>query len=159
ELGTHEVSVAGRYGHPLSAILIDVDDFKRLNDTFGHQAGDELLKRFARIVRRHLRDADLFARYGGDEFVALLPSTRAAEAAHVAERLRADLAADGTVLEHGTVRVTISSGIAELLPADDTLDALIHRADMALYEAKQSGRNRTAVFGAVGSGDERHLTP
>ncbi len=158
ELGTHEVSVAGRYGHPLSVILIDVDDFKRLNDTFGHQAGDELLKRFARIARQHLRDADLFARYGGDEFVALLPSTRAAEAALVAERLRADLAVHDTVLEQGTLTVTISSGIAELLPAD-TLDALIHRADMALYEAKQSGRNRTAVFGAVGSRDERHLTP
>lgn len=157
ELGTHEVSVALRYGHPLSAILIDVDDFKRLNDTFGHQAGDELLKRFARVARQHLRDADLFARYGGDEFVALLPNTGAAEAALVAERLRADLAVHDTVLEQGTLTVTISSGIAELLPAD-TLDALIHRADMALYEAKQSGRNRTAVFGAMGSRDERHLT-
>ena len=95
-----------------------------------------------------LRDADLFARYGGDEFVALLPNTGAAEAALVAERLRADLAVHDTVLEQGTLAVTISSGIAELLPAD-TLDALIHRADMALYEAKQSGRNRTAVFGAT----------
>jgi diguanylate cyclase (GGDEF)-like protein len=158
ELGTHEVSVALRYGHPLSVVLIDVDDFKRMNDTFGHQAGDELLKRFARIARQHLRDADLFARYGGDEFVALLPNTHAAEAALVAERLRADLAVQDTVLEQGTLTVTISSGIAELLPAD-TLDALIHRADMALYEAKQSGRNRTAVFGTMGSRDERHLTP
>lgn len=152
ELGSREVSVALRYGHPLSVVLIDVDDFKRMNDTFGHQAGDELLKRFARIARRHLRDADLFARYGGDEFVALLPNTHAAEAALVAERLRADLAVHDTVLEQGTLTVTISSGIAELLPADDTLDALIHRADMALYDAKQSGRNRTAVFGTTARG-------
>lgn len=148
ELATHEISVALRYGHSLSLILIDVDDFKRMNDTFGHQAGDELLKRVARIARQHLRDADLFARYGGDEFVALLPNTPASAAAVVAERLRADLAVHGTVLEDGVLTVTISSGIAELLPANDTLDALIHRADMALYDAKQSGRNRTAVSSA-----------
>lgn len=149
ELGSHEVSVALRYGHPLALILLDVDDFKRMNDTFGHRAGDDLLQRVARVAREHLRDADLFARYGGDEFVVLLPNTHAAEAAVVAERLRADLAGQGTVLTEGTLIVTISSGIAELLPADDTLGALIHRADMALYEAKESGRNRTAVFRAV----------
>jgi diguanylate cyclase (GGDEF)-like protein len=159
ELGTHEVSVALRYGHPLAVILIDVDDFKRMNDTQGHQAGDEVLKRVARVARQHLREADLLARYGGDEFIVLLPNTRAAEAAIVAERLRADLAGQGTVLEHGTLTVTISSGIAGLLPPDDTLDALIHRADLALYEAKQSGRNRTAVFGPAERRDERHLAP
>ncbi|MGZ5474180.1 MAG: diguanylate cyclase [Thermoanaerobaculia bacterium] len=137
DLAAQEISVAMRYRQPLALLLFDIDDFKRINDTLGHQAGDEVLKRVARIGRGHLRDADIFARYGGDEFVILLPHTTAAEAAVVAERMRNDIESQS--------EMTISSGVAELVPHDNTLDALIHRADVALYEAKDQGRNRTAV--------------
>jgi len=137
DLAAHEISVATRYHDALALIVFDIDDFKNINDSFGHQAGDDLLKRVSKIVGEHVRHADIFARYGGDEFVILLPHTRATEAAQVAERIRSDVSAQS---------VTISSGIAELLPGNDTLDALIHRADVALYQAKKGGRNRTAVF-------------
>ncbi len=145
DLAAHEISVAIRYRQPLTLILLDVDDFKRTNDTLGHQAGDDLLKCVARVGREHLREADVFGRYGGDEFVILLPCTQAAQAAVVAERIRSDLAAQRIVLPTGVLTVTISSGITELAPQDDTLDALIHRADIALYQAKHAGRNRTVV--------------
>jgi diguanylate cyclase (GGDEF)-like protein len=148
ELADRAVSEATRYGHPLALIMFDIDDFKRTNDTLGHQAGDHLLKRVAQSGRTHLRETDIFARYGGDEFVAVLPHTRAREAVVVAERMRADLAAQSIVLREGVMSVTISSGIAELLPQDDTLSALIHRADVALYQAKNAGRNRTTLFSA-----------
>lgn len=147
ELAQQGVSVAVRYQHPLSVILVDLDDFKRANDTLGHQAGDELLKLVAMVAKSHLRDADIFARYGGDEFIVLLPQTVAADAANVAERVRADVGAASINTPHGIARTTISCGIAELLSPNDTLDAMIQRADEALYEAKKQGRNRTAAAG------------
>jgi diguanylate cyclase (GGDEF)-like protein len=143
DLSTQGVSVASRYGEPLSLILFDIDDFKRTNDTLGHQAGDELLRSVARVGRRYLRDADIFARYGGDEFIVLLPRTPAAEAAIVAERIRQDVASRPVVTGRGVAHVTISSGIAGLAGPDDTLEKLISRADLALYDAKRTGRNRT----------------
>ena len=143
DLATQELAVARRYRQPLSMILFDVDHFKRINDTFGHDAGDETLKRIAAIAREHLREADIFARYGGEEFIILLPQTGGAEARVVAERLREDIAASGMVLERGVLKVTISGGVAEVESAQDTLEGVIHRADEALYRAKQNGRNRT----------------
>jgi diguanylate cyclase (GGDEF)-like protein len=137
DLAAQEIAVALRYRDPLALLLFDLDDFKRINDSRGHQAGDEILNDVARVGSSHLRDADIFARYGGDEFVILLPHTTAADATTVAERIRTDIAVQ--------VEVTISCGVAALRPPDDTLDALIHRADLALYEAKAGGRNRTAV--------------
>lgn len=146
ELAEHQLAVAVRYQQPLSLILFDVDDLKRINDTLGHQAGDRILRRIGALGREHLRGSNVFARYGGDEFVVLLPNTDAAEAGIVAERLRQAVAAESVVLERGVVPVTISSGISELSSPDDTLDTLVHRADVALYEAKKGGRNRTALF-------------
>lgn len=139
DLAAHEVAVARRYRQPLAVILFDADHFKRINDTAGHVAGDETLRRIAAIVRDHLREADLFARYGGEEFILLLPRTTAAQAAIVAERIRTEIA--------GQAGVTISNGVAELLPGEESLDLLIRRADDALYRAKQEGRNRTVVSG------------
>lgn len=146
ELAEHELFVAGRYHDPLALMLFDIDHFKRANDTLGHQAGDDLLKRVARAGIEHLRASDIFARYGGDEFVILLPHTRAAEAAVVGERIRQSVAAAGGV--------TISIGVAELLSGEDSLDALIQRADEALYRAKHEGRNRLAV-----SSNDAHSPP
>lgn len=145
ELAVHELAVAARYEQSLSLIIFDIDNFKRINDTHGHQAGDQILQRVAEVGRLHLRGADLFGRYGGDEFIALLPQTTAEEAEAVAERVRADVALH-TGHVAGGVTVTISSGIAERLVADDTLDALVHRADLALYEAKNAGRDRTSIY-------------
>jgi diguanylate cyclase (GGDEF)-like protein len=137
ELAVHEIAVAKRYRQPVSVILFDLDHFKRINDTGGHEAGDEALRRVARIVRDHLRESDLFARYGGEEFVLLLPRTTADQAAIVAERIRMEIA-ENTAL-------TISGGVAGLSFGDDSLDRLIRRADNALYRAKQEGRNRTVL--------------
>lgn len=144
ELVEHEILVSNRYHRPLSLMLFDIDDFKRANDTLGHRAGDEILKRVARVVLGFVRAADVFARYGGDEFVVLLPHTTAEEAHVVAERMRQSVAAQSMVI-HGTMPVTISIGIASLRPGDDTVDALIQRADDAMYAAKRAGRNRSSV--------------
>jgi diguanylate cyclase (GGDEF)-like protein len=136
ELAEHEISVTARYHQPLSLMVFDIDHFKQANDAHGHQAGDEMLKRAARVVQEHVRISDIFARYGGDEFVVLLPHATTAEAAVVAERMRAALAAESAM--------TISIGIADFRDGD-TLDGLIHRADEALYRAKHEGRNRFAI--------------
>lgn len=142
ELAEQEFADAARNGQPLSVILFDIDHFKRINDTHGHQAGDEMLKGVAQLAGGQLREADLIARYGGEEFIVLLPRTSAADAFVVAEDMREDLAA--------RLRVTMSSGIAGILESDDTLDRLISRADQALYRAKDAGRNRSLVFTAPG---------
>ena len=136
ELAEHELSVAARYHQPLSLLLFDIDHFKHANDTRGHQAGDVLLKRAARVGQEHTRISDIFARYGGDEFVVLLPHTTSSDAAVLAERMREAMAAEQSM--------TISIGIAEFRDGE-TLDGLIHRADEALYRAKKDGRNRFAI--------------
>ena len=146
DLAGQEIAVATRYHDALALILFDIDEFKNINDTLGHHAGDDLLKRVTAAASRHVREADVFARYGGDEFVILLPHTRAGEASLVADRIREDVSAESVVTKEGALTVTISAGIAELLPRDDTLDALIQRADVALYESKRAGRNRTTLF-------------
>lgn len=145
ELAVHEHAVSKRYKQSLAVVLFDIDYFKRFNDTAGHMFGDEVLRNVADLVRRHLRDADLFARYGGEEFVLLLPRTTATQAVVVAERIRQELAGNAWVTAEGALTLTISSGVAELEPDDDAVEALIQRADQALYEAKQQGRNRTVL--------------
>lgn len=147
DLAQHELAIARRYRQPLAVILLDIDQFKKINDTAGHDAGDEVLRRVAHAARKHLRAADVFARYGGDEFIILLPRTKAVEGLVVAERIRGAIADDAaTVTASGVRGVTISSGVAELLAAeDDSLDQLVQRADDALYLAKKQGRDRTMV--------------
>jgi two-component system cell cycle response regulator len=132
-----EVERARRYGHPLAAILFDLDHFKEVNDHFGHAAGDRLLRAMAQEVRRALRPTDLLGRWGGEEFVVLLPETALQSAVDVAERLRYLVA--GLPWETGSL--TASFGVAECT-ATDNLGALLRRADRALYEAKRLGRNR-----------------
>jgi diguanylate cyclase (GGDEF)-like protein len=146
DLATREFAVAQRYQHPLSVLLIDVDHFKQVNDTFGHQVGDAILKRVAQIAREYLRDADVLARYGGEEFIVSLPNTDAHGAFIAAEHIRRAIAERGMQTGNEPVRVTISAGVAEISGKEDTLDRLIQRADQALYTAKTAGRNRTVVF-------------
>ena len=130
-------------GEAFSLCLIDIDHFKRVNDTIGHLAGDELLRRFAHAMQDHARTTDILARYGGEEFVQILRLTRLPGALADAERLRQRIAAlDLTDCGH-TEPVTISIGLAEYRPGEPVMQTLA-RADAALYEAKQAGRNRVA---------------
>ncbi len=141
EIAESEVARAERHGRALSLVMLDADHFKRINDTAGHQAGDEVLKRIADEAKALLRMSDIVARLGGEEFVLLLPSTTAGEAMVVAERLR--LAVERAFIETaaGQLNATISLGVASLGDANPTLQDLLAAADRALYDAKQAGRN------------------
>jgi len=134
---------ARRYNRPLSLIMLDIDFFKAINDTGGHQAGDELLKAVGRAIEQASRKADLPARFGGDEFAILLPETGAQQAAGVASRIR-ELVAAGSVNRDGLeMNVTISAGVADLNSGEiDSPDSMMRLADRALYAAKELGRNR-----------------
>ena len=149
ELGNYEIARAGRSGDPLAALLIDLDHFKRVNDTHGHLVGDEVLKQFAEIARTIIRSADVFARYGGEEFVILLPATRPEGALEIARRLIDTLAAAPIRTTAGEIRITASIGLATLLTGDSVLETLLSRTDTALYEAKRAGRNRIVADRSV----------
>jgi diguanylate cyclase (GGDEF)-like protein/PAS domain S-box-containing protein len=146
EIANHEFEVAKRYQRPLSIIMFDIDNFKQFNDTHGHQAGDELLRDTAQTVSQQLRDADILARYGGDEFVILLSNSNTLDAVQVAERIQESFATYLSEMKDNGVNVTLSMGIAEFLNNLDTVDKLIQHADKALYNAKHAGRNCTSVY-------------
>lgn len=128
---------------PLSLVIFDIDYFKRVNDTFGHAAGDQLLSQLSWLVRENIRDADLLARWGGEEFVVLCRDTNSAQATAFAEKLRLLISS----YQFGDVRITASFGVATLTEAGD-LDRLFDAADHALYEAKGAGRDRVVLSGA-----------
>jgi two-component system, cell cycle response regulator len=130
-------------GKPLSVLILDIDYFKSINDTHGHDAGDDVLQDFAIRIRKSIRGIDLACRYGGEEFVVVMPETDMAVATMVAERLRRRIASEPFPIQKGarTIEVTISIGIAALGPNDNAA-AVIKRADQALYRAKRDGRNR-----------------
>ncbi len=129
---------------PLAVALLDIDLFKRINDDLGHGAGDEVLRRFASVTKSQLRAADALARWGGEEFLLLMPGTRADDARAVLDRLRDVVAASGFEAIAPQLRVSFSAGVAEVLEGE-AQDAAIDRADRALYRAKQNGRNRVEV--------------
>lgn len=143
-----ELSRAERYGQPLSIVLCDLDHFKEINDTFGHLSGDLALRRAAALLRRELRGADVLGRYGGEEFLAVLPQVGPEEARQAAERLRRALAEKPLALPSGpSLSVTGSFGTAstsELAAPEATGEALLSLADRRLYQAKTAGRNRVA---------------
>ncbi len=129
---------------PLAMALLDIDLFKRINDDLGHGAGDEVLRRFAALIKSQLRAADALARWGGEEFLLLMPGTRADHARVVLDRLRDAVAGGGFEAIAPQLKVSFSAGVAEVLEGE-TQDAAIDRADRALYRAKQAGRNRVEV--------------
>lgn len=143
---------ATRYGFDLACCMCDLDHYKHFNDSRGHQEGDRLLQAAAEIVRLSLRASDIAARYGGDEFVLLLPHTSLDRAMSVADRIREELQACTTRYEGLAHEVTVSIGVASL-PADrpTSADALVSLADRALYEAKARGRNRVVAFSHLSS--------
>lgn len=139
----HEVARAQRYGHALSVVLVDVDHFKSVNDGFGHPAGDRVLKQVADVLSGGLRNIDLSARWGGEEFFLILPDTDR-DGAHIAcERLRLDIATT-RIEKPGPDQVTVSMGVG-VLRKDDTCEGLLKRADDLMYEAKRAGRNRVMI--------------
>jgi diguanylate cyclase (GGDEF)-like protein len=142
------VSSARRYGMELSVIMLDIDHFKAINDTFGHAAGDAVLRGFATRLGLFLRAEDVGARWGGEEFLIVLPFTDLEGATAVAERLRAALADEPFLIPNGeAITVTLSGGCASCRDADS--ERLVREADAALYEAKYSGRNRIVVAAAT----------
>jgi two-component system cell cycle response regulator len=135
---------------PLSVLMTDIDRFKLINDTHGHDGGDEVLREFAKRLRRNVRGSDLASRYGGEEFFIVMPDTDTSIAAVVAERIRREVASTPFPVNKNaiSVPVTISVGIASVLPTGDSVSALLKRADDALYDAKAAGRNRVVSAAA-----------
>ncbi len=139
----YEVEKSRRYKTPLSLLFLDIDDFKRVNDTLGHLKGDKIMRQVAAILKKGIRQADLLCRYGGDEFVMLLSQTPPDQAMVLAERLRQRIAQSSmNRLEQG-LKITVSIGVAGLEPEMST-ESLIKEADEAHYRAKQAGKNRVA---------------
>jgi diguanylate cyclase (GGDEF)-like protein len=140
---SREVLRAGRFRHPLSLLIFDIDDFKRINDEHGHLQGDDVLQEIGGIARDVARSVDFAARYGGDELALVLIETDAEGAATFAERLRATVReTDIPLREGGSMTVTTSVGAATLPDAADDVDSLVHAADTALREAKRAGKNQ-----------------
>jgi len=149
EVGAAEWSRARRHGRPLALLMMDVDHFKGINDTYGHAVGDETLKLLVVTAKIALRDCDLFARVGGEEFAVILPETDAAAALAVSERLRLAVAQMVVQSGRGAFSITVSIGLAIQGSGDSCLAALIKRADESLYEAKHAGRNRVVLSEAA----------
>lgn len=142
ELGQREVERARRFRRPLAAIMMDIDNFKQINDTYGHSTGDQVLQAVAQRCRENLRKIDILGRLGGDEFAILLPETDMFTASSVAERVRQYIAETPVETQQVNLDVTVSIGIARATDDINYLDKLIRRADSAMYTAKNGGRNR-----------------
>jgi two-component system, cell cycle response regulator len=148
-LGTLVEQAASR-GKPIAVLILDIDYFKAINDTHGHDAGDDVLREFALRIRKSIRNIDLACRYGGEEFVIVMPETDMTVAGMVAERIRRRIASEPFAIQQGarSLEVTISIGLAALGAPSDNAAAILKRADQALYRAKRDGRNRVAADAA-----------
>ncbi len=147
KLAELELNRSRRYDRNLSAILLDIDHFKLINDQFGHQAGDFALREVTELCRSSIRASDILGRYGGEEFLIIAPETDEIEAMGVAERFRANLEKHPITSEFGDMQLTISLGVVSYKPGMDlSLSEFILRADQALYQAKNQGRNRTCCW-------------
>ena len=144
------VEQAAARGKPITALVLDIDYFKSVNDTYGHDAGDDVLREFATRIKKSIRGIDLACRLGGEEFVIIMPETDMAVATIVAERLRRRIASEPFAIAQGTkhIEVTISIGLATLDAVDDNAATILKRADQALYRAKRDGRNRVVADAA-----------
>ena len=134
------IAQSERYHHPLSAALLDIDRFKKVNDTYGHQAGDRVLERVARLLAETLRAPDNLGRYGGEEFLLVLPETDLDATNLIAERIRRTVRETDFRVDEASIKLTVSIGATEFQSGEPLME-LFARVDRALYEAKQSGRN------------------
>jgi diguanylate cyclase (GGDEF)-like protein len=139
-----------RYAYPTAMLMLDIDHFKRVNDRYGHLVGDEVLRLTTEVCLQQLRDVDLFSRFGGEEFVALLPHTSIEEARSTAERLREAVEMHQISHSGNDIHISVSIGVSALIESDNSYESVIKRIDNALYEAKRTGRNR--VFVATDAG-------
>jgi diguanylate cyclase (GGDEF)-like protein len=147
EKAESELTRTMRYGRELSILMLDLDHFKQVNDTYGHKVGDLVLKKLSEVCRTALRDADIIGRIGDEEFAVLFPETGDQSAMETAERLRASIAAAQVTLDGGLpLRFTASLGVTTLRDKDANIDMLLNQADQALYRAKNEGRNRVCVY-------------
>jgi diguanylate cyclase (GGDEF)-like protein len=148
-----ELRRAKRYEYPISLMMLDIDNFKNYNDSYGHMAGDRVLKQVATVMKNTVRHTDILARYGGEEFAGILIKTNLDDACQIAERVR--LAIEDSEIEHREShprgRLTVSIGISTFGPKISSVRGLIHTADKALYEAKREGKNRVSIGQALGA--------
>lgn len=140
-----ELARIKRPGESAAFLMVDIDHFKNVNDTYGHAIGDTVLQHLAELSRIRLRRIDLFGRLGGEEFGILLPSTDSAGALEFAERFRRHVADTPAQSSKGMIPFTISIGVSESAPSDSASDSILARADMAFYRAKEGGRNRVEI--------------
>ena len=136
-----EFSRSRRHGRDLALVMFDIDEFKQVNDSYGHLAGDHVLQELAGLIRPRIRRHELLARLGGDEFIVVLPETTLESALRLAEAIRAMVGQYPFVFDEQPIAVTVSLGVAELTPAMERLEDLVRAADEALYRAKHAGRN------------------
>src|SRR5262245_53145941 len=141
----HILALSHRHHRAFGVVLLDIDRFKTINDTYGHTAGDQALRRIAACIRSSARAGDLVARFGGEEFIFLLPETDGTGALNVATKIKGNVDALELVFDNGKTNVTASLGVTAFQPEDERLDAVIARADSALYEAKARGRDNIGV--------------
>jgi diguanylate cyclase (GGDEF)-like protein len=147
-----EFQRAGRYRHPMSVVMSDIDHFKKVNDTWGHQIGDRVIRLVADVMRSLVRASDIAGRFGGEEFLLVAPETGREAVAPLCERIRSLVEREAARAGDGIPPVTISVGAASTDAVHvETVDELVHAADTALYEAKRAGRNRVVVSGAQSS--------
>jgi diguanylate cyclase (GGDEF)-like protein len=144
-LGRIEFSRALRMNRPFCCMMLDLDNFKQINDTFGHPVGDQVIQGFAARCNRLVREVDLIGRYGGEELVIFLPETDSDTAMHVAERLRASIEETPMRVDNQVINVTVSIGLSRKDENTLELETMIARADQAMYIAKHRGRNRVAI--------------
>jgi diguanylate cyclase (GGDEF)-like protein len=152
DLAQRELARAERYNHATSMLMIDIDRFKLVNDTYGHPVGDEALIHLVRVLKDSVRMQDLYGRYGGEEFTVLLAETSQKEALEIAERLREQIAENSLVINNHTIKLTVSIGVATSHgDQKPSLDAMINAADEAMYIAKKAGRNCTRTVDLIPS--------
>jgi two-component system cell cycle response regulator len=149
-LSSHTVNLSQRYGRDFSIIMMDSDSLKTVNDAYGHEAGDELLKAMVTHAQQELRRPDLLARYGGDEFVLLLPDTNAEGARLTADRIRERIASTPLVIRNVKVEITASMGVAAYPDHGDDYEQVFEAADTALYISKTKGKNRVTIAQRTG---------
>jgi diguanylate cyclase (GGDEF)-like protein/PAS domain S-box-containing protein len=145
EFGRREIDRSRRFNHPLAALMLDIDHFKNVNDSFSHATGDQILQLLAKRLNTNLRDVDIIGRYGGEEFAVLLPESDLETAIKVAERLRVCVEESPFNTNSGPLNITVSVGVSQYSEATADLESVVHAADLGLYQAKTAGRNRVGV--------------